>query len=57
MSAGIVDSTTSIARASTVTDSGGEVMRRVFLRCDAVASGSPSYEALVAGGGPWVFAF
>ena len=47
MSAGIVDSTTSIVCASTASDSGEEVMRGVFRRADAVASGR------VPGVRPW----
>ena len=47
MSAGIVDSTTFIACAPTLADSGEEVMRRVSLRRDAVASGR------VPGVRPW----
>ena len=47
MSAGIVDSTTSIVCASTASDGGEEVMRGVFRRADAVASGR------VPGVRPW----
>ena len=47
MSAGIVDSTTSTVCASIASDSGEEVMRGVFCRADAVASGR------VPSVGPW----